>query len=138
MSKLTSLFFCGLLIAPSIVLARIPVVDNSAAAVESRLMPAGAGEVTVDASKPAVVASSGGSESLGEKIYKTNCLVCHAAGVAGAPKMGDKGAWAPRVAQGMDVLLSHAVKGFKAMPPKGTCASCSDADLKAAIEYMTK
>jgi cytochrome c5 len=72
----------------------------------------------------------------GQKIYQTSCHVCHATGVAGAPKLGDKEAWAPRIATGMDALLTSAINGKNAMPPKGTCMSCSDADLKAAIEYM--
>lgn len=72
----------------------------------------------------------------GEQIYQSNCLACHGTGVAGAPKLGDAAAWAPRIAQGMGTLLSHAVNGLNAMPPKGTCASCSEEDLQAAIEYM--
>ena len=52
------------------------------------------------------------------------------------PKIGDKAAWAPRIAQGMDTLLKHATEGLRAMPPKGACMDCSEADLKAAIEYM--
>ena len=72
----------------------------------------------------------------GKKIYDTSCMACHAAGVAGAPKLGDKAAWAPRIAQGMDTLHQHAVNGIRAMPPKGTCMTCSDADLAAAVDYM--
>jgi len=73
----------------------------------------------------------------GEETYNTYCHVCHATGVAGAPKFGDKDLWAPRIAQGMDVLLHSAINGKNAMPPKGTCMTCTDDDLKAAIEYMT-
>jgi cytochrome c5 len=72
----------------------------------------------------------------GKEIYDTKCTTCHAAGVAGAPKFGDKAAWAPRAALGMDALLKTAITGKGAMPPKGTCMDCSDDDLKAAIEYM--
>ncbi len=54
----------------------------------------------------------------------------------GAPKKGDAAAWEARVAQGMDVLLDHAIKGFNAMPPKGTCMACSDDEIKAAIDFM--
>jgi cytochrome c5 len=72
----------------------------------------------------------------GQQIYQTACQACHATGVAGAPKLGDKEAWAPRIAQGMDTMLANATNGKNAMPPKGTCASCTEADLKAAIEYM--
>ena len=72
----------------------------------------------------------------GVSVYNSKCIICHGSGVAGAPKIGDKAAWAPRIAQGMDTLLANAIKGKNAMPPRGTCTECSDADLQAAIEYM--
>ncbi len=72
----------------------------------------------------------------GQKTYQTSCQACHATGAAGAPKLGDKEAWASRIATGVDAMLAVAIKGKGAMPPKGACASCSDDDLKAAIEYM--
>jgi len=86
-----------------------------------------------------VVAGSASSvlAATGEETYNTYCHVCHATGVANAPKLDDAAAWAPRIAQGMDVLLQSAINGKNAMPPRGTCMSCSDDDLKAAIEYMT-
>ena len=72
----------------------------------------------------------------GQKIYQTSCQACHATGAAGAPKLGDKDAWAPRIAKGNDALLSSVKNGLKAMPPKGTCMSCSEDELRAAMEYM--
>jgi cytochrome c5 len=69
-------------------------------------------------------------------VYNASCLACHSTGVAGAPKVGDQASWAPRAAKGLDSLLATAVSGLNAMPPKGTCADCSDEELKAAIEYM--
>jgi cytochrome c5 len=72
----------------------------------------------------------------GEEIYNGTCMSCHATGAAGAPKVGDAAAWAPRIAQGKDKLLANAVNGLNAMPPKGLCMACSDADLEAAIDYM--
>jgi cytochrome c5 len=72
----------------------------------------------------------------GQKIYQTSCQACHATGAAGAPKLGDKEAWAPRIAQGTDTLVASVMNGKNAMPPKGACASCSDEDIKAAVEYM--
>ncbi|MGB5306531.1 MAG: c-type cytochrome [Gammaproteobacteria bacterium] len=72
----------------------------------------------------------------GEEIYNGKCKVCHANGVAGAPKLDDKAAWEPRIAQGMDTLMTNVTKGLRAMPPKGTCMDCSDADLQAAVDYM--
>lgn len=72
----------------------------------------------------------------GQAIYQQSCQSCHATGVANAPKLGDKAAWESRIALGVDALLASAIKGKNAMPPKGACMNCSDADLKAAIEYM--
>lgn len=76
------------------------------------------------------------SAAAGEALYKQVCTACHAAGVAGAPKFGDKAAWAPRVGQGLDALTASAIKGKGAMPPKGGAAAASDADIKAAVQYM--
>ena len=72
----------------------------------------------------------------GVSVYNSKCVICHGSGVAGAPKVGDKQAWAPRIATGMDALLANAIKGKNAMPPMGTCSECSNADLIAAIEFM--
>lgn len=77
------------------------------------------------------------AERTGEEVYNGPCKVCHVAGVAGAPKLEDKAAWAPRIATGMDALMNTVMNGKGAMPPKGTCMDCSDAELKAAVEYMT-
>lgn len=71
-----------------------------------------------------------------EDIYNTYCTACHAAGVAGAPKLGDVAAWEPRVAQGVETVYEHAISGLNAMPPKGTCADCSDDEIKAVVDYM--
>ena len=73
----------------------------------------------------------------GEALYKQACQVCHAAGVAGAPKLGDKAAWATRMAGGMDALYNSVLNGKGAMPPRGGAAQASDADLRAAVEFMT-
>ncbi|MHB1142623.1 MAG: c-type cytochrome [Sulfuricaulis sp.] len=84
--------------------------------------------------------AAGGNTAKGEDIYKQTCFACHAAGVAGAPKLGDKAAWGPRIAQGNDTLYMHSIKGFQGkagmMPPKGGNMSLSDADVKAAVDYM--
>ena len=72
----------------------------------------------------------------GEAIYKQTCSVCHAGGVAGAPKLGDKAAWGPRLAKGADTLHTSALKGLRAMPAKGGNPSLADADVMAAVDYM--
>ena len=73
----------------------------------------------------------------GRKIYDTACVACHAAGVAGAPKTGDKAAWAPRLAAGMNALYANALKGKGAMPAKGGNAALGEAEVKAAVDYLT-
>ena len=72
----------------------------------------------------------------GKAVYDTNCQACHAAGVAGAPKLGDKAAWAPRLGAGAAALTASAIKGKNAMPPKGGNLSLADGDIKAAVDYM--
>ncbi|WP_258869322.1 c-type cytochrome [Aquitalea aquatica] len=72
---------------------------------------------------------------VGKKIYETVCTNCHAAGVAGAPKFGDKAAWAERTKVGLDEVVKIATKGLNAMPPKGGFGG-SDAEFRAAVEYM--
>ena len=72
----------------------------------------------------------------GKQVFDSTCMACHATGVAGAPKLGDKAAWAPRLGQGLDTLVQHAIKGKNAMPPKGGNTSLSDAQVRAAVEFM--
>ena len=72
----------------------------------------------------------------GKTVYEASCVACHAAGIAGAPKAGDKTAWAPRLKTGMDALYATALKGKGAMPPKGGNPSLADADVKAAVDYL--
>ncbi len=76
----------------------------------------------------------------GESTYKSKCVACHGGGVAGAPKLGDKAAWAARIAQGDKVLLQHAIEGFKGdtgyMPPKGGFMTLSDEEISATVQYM--
>ena len=106
-------------------IAPVGVVNTDAAAVAPvPVAPAAAGATTA------------ADEGPGVAVYNKNCAACHAAGVAGAPKLGDKAAWEPRVAQGVDALLSTAVNGKGAMPPRGTCMDCSDDDLRVVIDYM--
>lgn len=76
------------------------------------------------------------SAGAGEALYKQACIACHTSGVAGSPKLGDKAAWAPRLALGIDGLTASVVKGKGAMPPKGGSAA-SDAEIRAAVEFMT-
>ena len=83
-----------------------------------------------------LVAFSGvASADKGKEIYDTKCFTCHAAAIAGAPKFGDKAAWAPRIATGIDAMLAVAIKGKGAMPPKGG-TQLTDAQIREVVEYM--
>jgi cytochrome c5 len=76
----------------------------------------------------------------GEAVYKAACTACHGAGIAGAPKTGDQGAWAARLEQGMDTLVEHAIKGFQGqagyMPPRGGHANLTDEQVRDAVQHM--
>ena len=72
----------------------------------------------------------------GKEVYGKNCAGCHDKAIAGALKLTDKAKWAPIVKQGPDALTASVIKGKGAMPPKGGAASLSDADVKAAVEYI--
>ena len=92
-----------------------------------------AAEAAPAAAAPVAAAAAAGA---GEALYKQACQVCHAAGVAGAPKFGDKAAWSARLPAGIDALYNSVAKGKGAMPPRGGAAQASDADLRAAVEFM--
>ena len=87
-----------------------------------------------------LAASTGASIGAGAEPdmgkYNKSCAVCHAAGVAGAPKVGDAQAWAPRMEKGVDALVLSVKNGLNAMPPKGMCFDCSDEDYRELINYM--
>ena len=126
----------------------------SAEAVAKRLKPVG--EVVVDPNQPKPAASvtaapapgkiaaipaaksgaAAGKGGVGKSVYDATCQTCHATGVAGAPKAGDKAAWAPRLKEGMKTVYAIALKGKGAMPPKGGNTALSDADVRAAVDYM--
>ena len=114
-------------------------ISATASAPEPAMKPAAAAVVSVQAVAP-VAAVTKADSSKGKTVYEATCAVCHGAGVAGAPKFADKAAWAPRVAQGADMLHNHALKGFQGkvgvMPPKGGNGALSDADVIAAVDYM--
>jgi cytochrome c5 len=106
--------------------AGAPAAPNAAAATAA---PATA---ATPATAAAPQAAAGGA---GEALYKQTCFACHGTGAAGAPKFGDKAAWAPRIAQGVPALVQNAIKGKNAMPPKGG-SNASEQDVRAAVEYM--
>lgn len=115
--------------------ASTPAPEASAPAASAPAASAPAASAPA-ASSAAASAPSSGDLALGEKTFNANCAACHGAGVLGAPKVGDKAAWAPRIAQGKDTLYTHALNGFKMMPPKGGNAALKDEEVKAVVDYM--
>lgn len=129
-------------------------VDNSEnpiaiRAVNDRLEPVGQVRTTNDpAPEPVKVATTQSGDTQpattkdvdGKAVYEQACFACHGTGAAGAPKMGDAAAWAPRIGKGVETLYTHAIDGFTGetgvMPPKGGRADLSDAQVKAAVDYM--
>ncbi len=95
------------------------------------------GSLSADTSKPVAMQLAQLSENFDvERVYMQSCWACHNSGAAGAPKVGDAAAWAPRVAKGIDVLVANSIAGINAMPAKGMCFTCTNDDLKALVEYM--
>lgn len=82
------------------------------------------------------LASGVAAAAEGQQVYQKACVACHAAGVAGAPKLGDKTAWGPRLAAGPAGLTASVIKGKGAMPPKAGNAALTEAEIKAAVEFM--
>ena len=87
----------------------------------------------VEKAEPAKATASGKS---GEQVYNAVCSMCHGAALMGAPKLGDKDQWGPRIAQGYDTLVQHALKGIRMMPAKGGNPSLSDDEVGRAVVYM--
>ena len=156
----TFLLVLGILVGVTIgliIIARIIAANTSVAnraedpvfqrQVEERIQPVArvaiAGQDNSSLAPPAAapaVAATAAADLTGEQIYNQACVACHGAGVAGAPKFGDKAAWAPRIAQGMDTLHKHALQGFQGkagyMPPKGGRTDLSDQSVMNGVDYI--
>lgn len=121
--------------APAAEAAPAAAATTTTTAAAAAAAPVAAAPAAAPAPAPAAVASA----DAGKNTYNAACVACHGAGIAGAPKFGDKAAWAARIKQGDAVLHEHAIKGFQGkagmMPPKGG-STASDADVKAAVDYM--
>lgn len=118
-----------------------PLDDREVAALKERIAPIG--QVRTSDQPPMETASAGESQAAagprsGAEVVQQACSACHAAGVLGAPKIGAKGDWEPRMAQGFDTLLKHSIEGIRAMPPKGGNPGLSEDELKAALTEMLK
>jgi cytochrome c5 len=108
--------------------------DAEREAIAKRIAPVG--QVYVAGAAPAAAATASGPRS-GQQVYQAACFACHGTGALDAPKPGDAAAWEPRIAQGFDVMLQKSIDGFNNMPAMGTCTSCSEDEIAAAIRFMT-
>jgi cytochrome c5 len=116
--------------------ARVEVDPNAPAPAPAVPAPAPAATPVAAAMIPPPAAKAGTAGDKGKTVYEATCAACHGAGVAGAPKFGDKAAWTARLKEGKEHLYADALKGKGAMPPKGGNLSLSDADVKAAVDHM--
>jgi cytochrome c5 len=156
----TFLLVLGILVGVTIgliIIARIIAANTSVAnraedpvyqrQVEERIRPVArvaiAGQDNTALAPPAAAAAeavTAAADLTGEQAYNQACVACHGAGVAGAPKLGDKAAWAPRIAQGMDILHAHALQGYQGkagyMPPKGGRTDLSDQSIVNGVDYI--
>lgn len=130
---LKSILLGSLLLAPLAVAEVAP--PGSEAQIRERLKPAGELCRTGQDCGTASAAVATGPMT-GQQVYEKFCFACHASGVSGAPTLGNAEQWGPRAAKGMDALMGSTLNGLNAMPAKGTCATCSDEELKGAVQHM--
>ena len=116
--------------------ARVVVDAKAATAPAAAPAPASPATPVAAAMIPAAATKTADASASGKATYDSVCMACHASGVANAPKLGDKAAWAPRIKQGKDVLYASAIKGKGAMPAKGGNPAIADAAVKAAVDYL--
>ena len=108
-------------------------VDNKAG-MATEVAPVAAAPMTAAAAAPMAEVAASGFDA--EATYMASCNACHAAGVANAPKLGDKAAWDARMEKGMDAIMVNVMNGINAMPAKGLCMTCSADDLQEIVNYM--
>lgn len=136
MSQMKRMF--GLVLVMGLVAVSAIANGQSATLTEemkARLAPVGTVCKSGESCAAAPVAVSTGPKS-GKEVYDSACTTCHGIGVAGAPKLGHPEDWAPRLAKGIETLYTHAIDGFNGMPAMGLCGTCSQDEIKAAVDHI--
>jgi cytochrome c5 len=112
------------------------LTEKTKLALVERIIPIG--QACEEGNPKCAVAVNEGEPRSGDVVYTAACQACHATGAAGAPILGDASAWGSRIGKGKVTLYSSAISGIGAMPAKGGCTACSDAEIQAAVDYMIK
>lgn len=114
---------------------QVELSEKNEKATADRLAPAGEVEMA-DGSDAPKQASADKEPRSGKEIYDRHCMSCHATGAAGAPKLGDTGAWEERMEKGIEEIYANSINGLRGMPPRGLCNDCSDEEIEATVDYM--
>ncbi|NDP47690.1 MAG: cytochrome c5 family protein [Sulfuriferula multivorans] len=135
--KMTSLV---LAVSLTVLLAACGKQESAAPEASVPAVPEAAAPAVPEVAAPAATEPAMAEPTQGKSVFNKTCAMCHAVGAAGAPKPGDQADWAPRIAQGVDVLYKHALEGFTGakgvMPARGGAATLADDEVKAAVDYM--
>ncbi|MFI4955921.1 MAG: c-type cytochrome [Gammaproteobacteria bacterium] len=124
-------FISGLMFVCAVSASHADTAATRDALIRQNTAPVGQVDVAGGSAAPVAAAAMSG-----EDRYKASCAACHDTGAAGAPKIGVKALWAQRIAEGEETLVQHAIKGYNAMPAKGLCPTCSDNEIRSAVEHM--
>lgn len=140
MTKICTWSILTLAIALSLALTACGKKEEPQTAAPSQPAPVAEASKPVEPAAPAETPVADAGAANGEKVFKSTCSMCHQTGAAGAPIIGDKADWGPRIAQGIATLHDHAIKGYTGakgmMPAKGGNASLKDEEVMAAVDYM--
>lgn len=132
MNKLTRFFVSfGLILALGGSALTLAAVEDQ---IRDRIKPTG--NVSIAGEEGQQMQQQASGPRGGQEVYAAACAACHDSGAAGAPKLGDTGAWSGRISKGNETLYNHAINGFNAMPAKGGCGDCSDEEVQNAVDYM--
>ena len=133
-TRRTALIGCGASLVFSLGTCSISTAGDARGSVET-----GGGRARTADARPSSIALDELPEPLsGRRVYKRICMACHTLSVWGAPKLGDRVAWAKRLSKGREALYLAARNGFNEMPPRGNCQFCTDDEIRAAVDYMVE